>query len=445
NDYKRRINYLATHDALTGLPNRALLNDRLEHAIEQAKRAGGKAGVLFLDLNRFKQVNDSLGHEKGDKLLKIVAARLQSVIRGADTVARLGGDEFVIVLEKIQAVDDVVAVAQNVIEIVERAIDLDGHLVSVSTSIGGSLYPKDATDVSNLLKLADIAMYQAKELGSGAFRFYDPQMNQHVLERLLTENALRQALQNQELEVHYQPRVNIRTKQIVGVEALVRWRHPDKGLILPTDFIPLAEEIGLINEIGEWVLRTACAQGRRWQEEGLQGVRMAVNISVHQLAAPMIGDKIKGILAGTRFDASCLELEITESSLMKNLNSTSQVLSDLRSHGVTIAMDDFGTGYSSLSQIKNLPVDTLKIDKSFVRNMASDSNDVAIVSATIALAHHMGLHIVAEGVTTKDQLGLLAERNCHEMQGYLFGRPQPAAEITQVLGNVERLHSHMVA
>lgn len=426
NTDKRHIKYLATHDALTGLSNRTLLDDRLNHAMEQARRSGGHTGVLFLDLNRFKPINDSMGHEQGDKLLKLIAARLKQTVREADTVARLGGDEFVIVLEDLASVDDMTAVAQSIIENVEQPVQLDGHEVSISTSIGGSVFPRDATDANTLLKYADLAMYRAKEQGSGAFLFYDKRMNEHVLERLLIENALRMALQNDELEVYYQPRVNIRTGTITGVEALVRWHHPDKGITLPMDFIPLAEEIGLITQIGEWVLRTACNQARQWQEQGLPPVRMAVNISAYQLSSPSFGERIEKILAATQLEPTQLELEITETNLMKNVELSCDLLGRLRARGVVISMDDFGTGYSSLAQIKRLPVDTLKIDQSFILNVVDDDSDAAIVSATIALAQHMGLSIVAEGVTSEAQVDFLVKRDCHEMQGYLFGRPQSA-------------------
>lgn len=433
NSQKRRIRYLATHDALTGLPNRTMLDDRLNHALEQAKRAKGQVGVLFLDLNRFKPINDSMGHEQGDELLKIIASRLKQAVRDADTVARQGGDEFVIVLEDLASIEDMVTVAQNLIEAVAQPVELHGHEVSVSTSIGGSVYPKDAEDAGTLLKYADMAMYKAKEQGSGMFLFYDKQMNQHVLERLLMENALRLALQNDELEVHYQPRINIRTKKVIGVEALVRWNHPQKGVVLPADFIPLAEEIGLINQIGEWVLRTACTQARTWQKLGFPPVRMAVNISAYQLSSPFFADKTQEILADANLSPGSLELEVTESSLMKNVEMSCELLGRLRAQGVLISMDDFGTGYSSLAQIKRLPVDTLKIDQSFIRNIIDDPNDAAIVSATIALAQHMGLNIVAEGVNSESQVDFLLDRNCEEMQGYLFGRPQSSVLTTALL------------
>lgn len=441
NRNERHIKYLATHDALTGLCNRTMLDDRLHHALEQAKRSDGRVGILFLDLNRFKQINDSLGHEKGDHLLKTVAARLQESVRGADTVARLGGDEFVIVLEELASSEDMTAIAEAILGTVEKPILLDEHEVSVSASIGGSLFPRDAWDANSLLKFADMAMYRAKEFGAGAFYFYNKRMNQHVLERLLTENALRLALQKNEFEVYYQPRVNVTSGCVVGLEALVRWHHPEKGLTLPSEFIPLAEEVGLIDQIGKWVLRTVCIQSKLWQEQGLSTPRVAVNISAYQLSAPSLRDRIRKILADTQVEPSCLELEITETSLMRNLDLSCELLGDLRQQGIMIAMDDFGTGYSSLAHIKRLPVDTLKIDKSFIAGVAEDESDAAIVSATIALAHHLGLKVIAEGVTSLEQVSFLKQRKCFEMQGYLFGHPAPAIETTAVMKRAESLTS----
>ncbi|MAL97678.1 MAG: hypothetical protein CL583_04415 [Alteromonadaceae bacterium] len=433
NHNERRIKYLATHDALTGLANRTMLDDRLHHALEQAKRNDRQIGVLFLDLNRFKQINDSLGHEKGDQLLKIIASRLLGSVREADTVARLGGDEFVIVLEDLESSDAMSAIATAVIDTVEEPIRLENHEVSVSTSVGGSVFPRDAWDANSLLKFADLAMYRAKEQGSGAFRFFDKRMNQHVLERLLTENALRLALQNDELEVYYQPRVNVESEKIVGLEALIRWHHPGRGLVLPSEFIPLAEEIGMITQIGEWVLETACRQSRIWADMGLPPTRISVNISAYQLSSPTFVERIQRVLGASGLNPCDLELEITESSLMKNLEVSCEHLNSLRSQGIFIAMDDFGTGYSSLAHIKQLPIDTLKIDQSFIVNIAEDHNDAAIVSATIALAHHLGLNVVAEGVTDEEQVAFLKAQHCQELQGYLFGKPRPAAQTTELL------------
>ena len=432
-NYERRIEHLANHDVLTGLPNRLLLTDRLQQAIDQSRRTGTQTGVLFLDLNRFKQVNDSLGHDLGDLLLEKIAGRLKHLVRETDTVARLGGDEFVLVLADLDSIETMAAVAEKVLESVAAPISLAGHELNITTSIGGSVFPKDGHDVATLLKHADLAMYQAKELGSASFRFYDPAMNIKILERLLTESALRRALEKNEFTIYYQPRVCTTRRSIIGVEALVRWKHPDRGLIAPADFIPLAEEIGLISNLGEWVLRTACAQNYAWQTAGLPPIKMAVNLSAQQLHTSGIEKTVASALATSGLDAQYLELEITETSLMQDIDSSYQTLLDIRNTGVSISIDDFGTGYSSLSHLKRLPLNTLKIDKSFIRDIASDRNDAAIVGATIAMARHMDLKVVAEGVTAPAQVRFLIEHACHEMQGYLFSPPLPAAEMGVML------------
>lgn len=432
-NYERRIEHLANHDVLTGLPNRLLLTDRLQQAIDQSRRTGTQTGVLFLDLNRFKQVNDSLGHDLGDMLLEKIACRLKHLVRESDTVARLGGDEFVLVLAELDAIETMAAVAEKVLESVAAPIGLAGHELNITTSIGGSVFPKDGQDVATLLKHADLAMYQAKELGSASFRFYDPAMNIKILERLLTESALRRALEKNEFTIYYQPRVCTTHRSIIGVEALVRWKHPEKGLIAPADFIPLAEEIGMISNLGEWVLRTACAQNRAWQNAGLPYIKMAVNLSAQQLHTSGIEHTVASALAASDLDAQYLELEITETSLMQDIDSSYQTLLDIRNTGVSISIDDFGTGYSSLSHLKRLPLNTLKIDKSFIRDIVSDRNDAAIVGATIAMARHMDLKVVAEGVTAPAQVRFLMEHACHEMQGYLFSPPLPAAEMGAML------------
>ncbi len=432
-DYELRLKHLATHDTLTGLPNRNLLHDRLRHAMESANRLGQQLGILFLDLNRFKMVNDSLGHDQGDVLLRILAQRFRTALRPGDTCARLGGDEFVMILEGISSIETIATVADQLLNIIEQPVRLDGHEVSVSTSIGISVYPKDGNDVATLLKNADTAMYEAKELGSGTFRFYSPEMNVKVLERLLTENSLRRALEKGEFEVLYQPRVSIATRQIVGIEALVRWNHPEKGLISPVDFIPLAEEIGLIEAIGTGVLKAACQQNRAWQMAGLPAVKIAVNVSPRQLSSSSLPAIIAETLAETGLDARWLELEITETGLMQNLESAHATLETIRQTGVCISIDDFGTGYSSLSYLKRLPIDTLKIDKSFIQDIPHDNDDASIVTATIAMAQNMNLKVVAEGVVSEQQLRFLANHQCEEMQGYLFSRPLPADELEALL------------
>lgn len=429
------IQHLATHDALTDLPNRVLLKERMAHSVKVAERHGHKMAVLFLDLNRFKLVNDSLGHDQGDYLLKVIAERLRGCVRAGDTTARLGGDEFVVVLEELDFLTDVIGVAEKVLAAVAEPISLAGHEVSISTSIGISVYPKDGSDPSVLLKAADTAMYRAKELGNGNFRFYSPDMNARFLERLLTENSLRRALSRGELVMHYQPRVCITRGVIVGMEALVRWDHPENGLVLPDDFIPIAEEIGVIDELGRTVLMLACEQNRRWQEAGLPPVRISVNISPRQLTLGGLPQIVSEVLAVTGLDPQWLELEITESGLMHNIASAHDTLTQIRRLGVGISIDDFGTGYSSLSHLKRLPIDTLKIDKSFICDLPYDADDVSIVTATIALAKNMNLRVVAEGVRTREQLFFLADQGCEEVQGYLFGMPVPAQQMEAVLAN----------
>lgn len=430
-NYQRHIAYLASHDELTGLPNRSLLGDRLRHAVEQ--RGSQQFAVLFMDLNRFKMVNDSLGHDKGDLLLKMTAERLRAAVREGDTVARLGGDEFVVVLERVDSIDHVAKVADTLLHAVARPFRLAGHELTVSTSIGCSIYPRDGRDPATLLKHADLAMYKAKELRPGTFRFFDPAMNVTMLERLLTESGIKRALERDELVLHYQPRVDALTRAIIGIEALVRWKHPERGLIAPEDFIPMAEELGIIGAVGEWVLYTACRQNRFWQDAGLAPVRIAVNISAYQISESGFADLLVRVLNKTGLEASCLELEITETSLMKNVEASVANLQLVKSTGVSISIDDFGTGYSSLAYLKKLPIDTLKIDKSFIQDLLNDPDDAAIVSATIALAHNMDLQVVAEGVTTVAQTEFLLQRNCTAMQGYLFSPPVTAEELTRVL------------
>ncbi|RZI44007.1 bifunctional diguanylate cyclase/phosphodiesterase [Herbaspirillum sp. HC18] len=426
---ERRIEYLANHDALTGLPNRNLLGERMGHAIEQAKRLGTRIGVLFMDLNRFKVINDSLGHEVGDMLLCTLAGRLKSTVREGDTVARLGGDEFVVLLENIHEYEQIARIADTLLKVVCRPVELSGQVVAVSTSIGASIFPSDGQDAITLFKNADLAMYEAKASGPGLFRLYDAGMNAKAVERLHRENSLRLAMERGEFVVHYQPRLDIIRNAIVSVEALVRWNHPDKGLIFPASFIPLAEEIGLIDTVGEWVLQSACRQLKAWQEDQLPPLRMSVNLSAVQLGSGRIRDVIRDVLADTALDAHFLELELTESSLMQDLDACARTLNDIRQLGVTLSIDDFGTGYSSLGYLKRLPIDTLKIDKSFVGDIARDSDDTAIVSATIAMAHRMNLRVVAEGVTSHEQMRFLESCQCDEIQGYLLCQPLPPDEM----------------
>ena len=439
-NYERHIRYLASHDALTGLPNRNLLDDRLRYAINQ--RGKYLVGVLFLDLNRFKIINDSLGHDKGDLLLQIVAGRMKATLRQGDTIARLGGDEFVVVLDKIEAPEQIATTAQKLLTEVERSINLEGHDVSISTSIGIAVFPKDGIDADTLLKHADLAMYQAKNAGSGTFRFFSPEMNIKTLERLLNETGLRRVIDRNELIVHYQPRINVLTGETVGVEALVRWLHPERGLIAPNDFIPLAEEIGMIGAIGEWVLRTACHQNREWQEAGLPQTKMSINLSAYQLLSPIFVDTLAAIVRDSGLDVKWIELEITETGLMQNIDASLDTLGKIHAMGISMSIDDFGTGYSSLSYLKKLPVNTLKIDQSFIRDLLDQPDDAVIVAATIGLAHSMGLQVVAEGVATIEQAQFLVEKDCTTMQGYLFSKPLSASQCELFLRREGALFRH---
>ncbi|MEC4719047.1 EAL domain-containing protein [Noviherbaspirillum sp. CPCC 100848] len=430
NQAEKRIRHLAYNDLLTGLPNRALFMDQLGRRIEQARVAGEAVAVLFLDLDRFKNVNDSLGHDVGDRLLIAVAQRLRRSVRNADCVARLGGDEFTVVLAEVIGPNAAVSAAQNICRALSTPFQIDGHDIFVSTSVGISMYPHDATDVGTLLKHADTAMYRAKKTGSG-FQFFEASMEHSISEHVRMENDLRRALERNELEVYYQPQARVNSGRIVGAEALVRWRHPTRGMVSPAEFIPLAEETGLINPLGEWVLRTACRQLQAWTEAGLPPIRVAVNLSVKQLLKKDFAASVEQALNDTFVHPSMLELEITESTLMENAQDTLEALHRLRDLGVRLSIDDFGTGYSSLSYLKRFPVDIIKIDRSFVRDVPHDADDAAIVTGIIALAHSLRLEVVAEGVETASQLEFLQERSCDMMQGYYLSKPVPAEQFAR--------------
>jgi diguanylate cyclase (GGDEF)-like protein len=425
NQAEKRIRHLAYNDLLTGLPNRALFMDQLARRIEQTRVAGEAVAVLFLDLDRFKNVNDTLGHDVGDRLLVAVAQRLRRSVRNADCVARLGGDEFTVVLAEVAGPNAAVAAAQNICRSLSSPFQIDGHDIFVTTSVGISMYPHDATDVGTLLKHADTAMYRAKKTGSG-FQFFEASMEQSISEHVRMENDLRRALERNEFEIYYQPQARVDNGRIIGAEALVRWRHPTRGLVSPADFIPLAEETGLINPIGEWVLRTACAQLQGWIKSGLTPIRMAVNLSVKQLLKKDFSATVELALAETGLPPNLLELEITESTLMENAQDTLEALHRLRNLGLRLSIDDFGTGYSSLSYLKRFPVDIIKIDRSFVRDVPHDADDAAIVTGIVALAHSLRLQVVAEGVETEAQLRFLKEQSCDLLQGYYLSQPVPA-------------------
>jgi diguanylate cyclase (GGDEF)-like protein len=425
-----RISYLATRDPLTELPNRVLFNDRLEQGIVAARRSHQSLALMFIDLDRFKNINDSLGHQVGDLLLKEVAARMQACVRKGDTLSRLGGDEFVVTLEGLQQAEDAAQVAGKIIQALARPCEIAGHTLTTSCSIGISIFPEDADDDRTLMKNADTAMYHAKEKGRNNYQFFSPEMNVRAVERHNLETALRLALERQEFTLHYQPQVDIRSGKVIGVEALLRWHHPERGLLSPATFIAVAEESGLIEPLGQWVVRTACERARAWQDAGYPIIKMAVNISARQLNKPReFSRHLSRTLATTGLDPRYLELEMTESLLLHNADENIAVLRKLGQDGVRIAVDDFGTGYSSLAYLRQLPIDTLKIDRSFVRDLETDPEDAAIIQAVVAMAHSLGLQVTAEGVETHGQLTALGRIGCDEYQGYLFSKPLPAVEL----------------
>ena len=432
-DAATQIEHLAYHDALTGLPNRQLFLDRLDVAIASAHRSGGQLGVFFLDLDRFKLINDSLGHSVGDKLLQVVSRRMRTLLRDDDTVTRLGGDEFTILVPTVEHVDDATAVARRVREALKLPIVIDGRELFVSASIGISLYPNDGDDADTLLRNADTAMYRAKNQGRDTIQLYAPAMNARALEQLTLENRLRRALPNGELELFYQPIVAMQTRRVAAMETVLRWRHPELGLLSPDSIIALAETTGLIVPIGEWVLRTACRQLRQWQEAGLPELRAAVNLSVRQLQQPDFVPLVSEILAETGITSETLELELTESMAMQSDGDTLGKLRELKRLGVRISIDDFGTGYSSLSALRLFPADSLKIDRSFVGDIVTDPDDAAIAEAVIALARSLKLQVIAEGVETREQLEFLRDHQCDYWQGYLFCQPRPASACSAML------------
>ena len=431
-----KLEYTAHHDALTGLPNRLLFRDRMEQALAMARRTGGGVALLFVDLDRFKVINDTLGHEAGDLLLQEVAKRLVSCMREEDTVARMGGDEFVVIQRGIDQPDDAALLATRILAEVNRPLSVAGHEIVAGLSIGISLYPQDGEDVSALLKNADAAMYRAKDKGRNGYQYYSNEMNAAGLERLELESDLRQALQRGELRVHYQPQADLASGRIVGAEALVRWQHASRGVISPSVFIPLAEDNGMIGEIGEWVLDTACADAKAWQLAGLPPLRVAVNVSGRQIGNDHVAEKIAAALKDTGLDPQFLEIEVTESVVMQDAARAISTLNTLQEMGVTLAIDDFGTGYSSLSYLKRFPINKLKIDKSFIDGVLDDPDDAAIALAIIAMAHSLRHTVIAEGVETEAQADFLRAHGCDEIQGYLFSRPLPADQFAEFLRDV---------
>jgi len=420
------VDWLANFDTVTQLPNRALFEDRLTQAVAIAKATNQSLGVLFISLDQFKKVNDSLGHAPGDTLLREFAERLKSCISKSDTVARFGSDEFALLRTQIDDANDVIETIGSLSQVLRFAFDLPGHELFATASVGVSLFPLDGEDCQTLLKNAGAALYKAKRSGGANYQFFTADMHELATSRLALESNLRRAIQNEEFLVHYQPRVSVDSLTITGIEALVRWQHPHLGLISPSEFIPLAEDTGLIVPIGEWVLRTACLQGRRWLDQGFAPVRIAVNISARQFHDQDLAQTVIRILEETGLPPNYLELEITESSIMQNAEFAAGMLNRLKSRGINISIDDFGTGFSSLASLKRLPIDALKIDQSFVRDATSDPDDAALVMAIITLAHNLRLKVIAEGVETEDQLRFLQLLRCDEIQGYFFSRPLPA-------------------
>lgn len=435
---EERLKYLAHYDSVTGLPNRVLFMDRLSQTLARFPWHSRGAAVAFLDLDRFKPINDTLGHEAGDALLKEVAQRLTNCLRTGDTVGRMGGDEFTIILADLAHPDDVLGLCQTIIASFSAPFVIGGRELFVTASIGVSVFPVDGQDCDTLLKNADAAMYRAKELGRNNCQLYSPDMNAKALSHLEMQSHLRQALERKQLLLHYQPVVDLQTKRIIGMEALVRWQHPEKGLVLPAEFIPMAEETGLIAPIGEWVLWEACRQLKAWQTAGFPINRVSVNLSARQFQQPTLVGMLKGIVHETGIDPHALELEMTE-SMMQNQDKAIRVLEELHALGIQISIDDFGTGYSSLNYLKRFPIQRLKIDRSFVGDISKDPDDAAIVTAIVTLAHSLRLKVVAEGVETQEQLDFLLALHCDEIQGYLFSRPLSASDATQRLAASRRV------
>src|SRR6266851_185290 len=428
-----QMTHSAQHDVVTNLPNRLLLNDRISQSISLARRQRKHIAVIFLDLDRFKYINDSLGHATGDQLLQSVAKRLLAGVRGSDTVSRQGGDEFVILLSEITYPEDAATSTRKILLSLSAPHSIVGQDLHIDGSIGISIYPEDGEDAETLIKSADTAMYHAKENGRNNFQFFKAEMNLKAVERQSLESGLRRALEREEFLLHYQPKVNLETGDITGVEALIRWRQPDRGLVPPSQFVPIAEDCGLILHIGRWVLREACWQARAWQDAGLPTVPVAVNVSAVEFRDKGFVEGVRAILSETGLEARYLDLELTEGVLMEDGESTAAVLRTLKMMGVHLAVDDFGTGYSSLSYLRQFPIDVLKIDKSFVHQISGDPNDSAIVSAVIDMGKNLKQRVVAEGIETQEQLAFLQARHCAEGQGYLFSRPLAAAQFAHIV------------
>jgi diguanylate cyclase (GGDEF)-like protein len=429
---EERIRYQAYHDPLTGLPNRARFAESLSEALRRAKRAQRQLALLFIDLDNFKRVNDSLGHDAGDRLLEVAAGRIRSTIREADMLFRMGGDEFTVLLEDVRGPEEAAHVAQRMLDAIGEPVQLQHHELSGSASIGIALYPRDEQDGERLVKSADTAMYRAKDLGRNRHAFFAPEMNRQMEQQMLMEGALRRALKQGEFRVYYQPRISATSGRAVGAEALLRWHHPDWGLIEPDRFVPLLEESGLIVPVGAWVLAQACRQARAWQDAGVP-LRVSVNLSSRQFRSETLLDAVGSALRDSRLAPHLLELELTESLLIEDVERAMEVMRSLKAIGTALSIDDFGTGYSSLGYLQRFPIDSLKIDRSFVRDLGSSEKDAAIIDAIAALARSLGLGLVAEGVEEPGQAEFLRARHCSELQGFLFCRPLPAEELAEAL------------
>jgi diguanylate cyclase (GGDEF)-like protein len=430
---EERIRHQAYHDSLTGLPNRASFGEHLDEAMRRAKRAGWPLALLFLDLDNFKRVNDSLGHDAGDRLLRVAAERIRRAVRAADMLFRMGGDEFTVLLEDVRGPEEAAMVSSRVLEAMAEPLQLQHHEISVTASIGIALYPRDDVVAERLLKSADTAMYRAKELGRNRYAFFAPEMNERVESQMLIEAALRRALKNQEFALYFQPRVSAASGRATGAEALLRWRHPEWGLVEPGRFIPLLEETGMVVPVGAWVLAEACRHAKAWQDAGLPALRVSVNLSSRQFRSETLFDSVTEALRASRLQPQLLELELTESLLVENVEHAMGVMGKLKAIGTAISIDDFGTGYSSLGYLKRFPIDSLKIDKSFVRDIATSPKDAAIVKAISALARSLGIGLIAEGVEEVWQAEYLRGQQCTEMQGFLFSHPLPHELVVDAL------------
>ncbi|MHA1597880.1 MAG: putative bifunctional diguanylate cyclase/phosphodiesterase, partial [Alphaproteobacteria bacterium] len=430
---EERIFYQANYDSLTGLPNRALFMDRLDQGLETMQRMNLKLGLMFIDLDGFKLVNDTLGHDVGDLLLKQAAERLNECVRTGDTVARLGGDEFTVIMPNLTNPRDAHLLAQRILDSLALPYELDGHESFVSGSIGVTLFPSDATQALDLIRNADSAMYRAKEQGKANYQFFTADMNAEVQQRLVMKNGLSKAIENGELSLHYQPKLDISSGLITGVEALMRWESKELGSVSPVKFIPVLEETGMVVEIGEWALRMACEQHIKWIDAGLPPIRIAVNLSARQLREVSFVPMLEQVMRDTGVTSDSLEIEITESMLMSDSLNSVIALDKLHDMGLHVAMDDFGTGYSSLSYLKKFPIDTIKIDRSFVADIATNEDDAEIIKTIITMGHTLNRNVIAEGVETEEQLAILRQYECDEVQGYFFSRPKTADELTLFL------------